>query len=157
MVYMKNQPNRNYKSNDVVMTPLYLCEQIVDYFKPTGTILEPCMGSGNFTQCFSMAEWCEIDMGRDFFDWHSHVDWIITNPPWSKIRDFLKHSYEVADNIVFLMTVNHMYTKARIRDMREAGFEIADILLLDMPNEFPQSGFQLGAVYLRRINAKTEV
>jgi hypothetical protein len=43
-----------------------------------------------------------------------------------------------------------MYTKARIRDMREAGFHIEDILLLDMPKEFPQSGFQLGAVYLRR-------
>lgn len=147
---MKYQPNRNYKSNDVVMTPEALCKQIVDYFKPAGLILEPCKGSGNFLKYLPGADWCEITEGRDFFDYTGRVDWIVTNPPWSKIRDFLRHSYILADNIVFLMTVNHIYTKARIRDMQESGFYIKDILLLDMPKEFPQSGFQLGAVYLKR-------
>ena len=150
---MKNQPNRDYKSNDKIMTPLPLCQKIVDHFKPRGSILEPCAGTGNFVKCFNdytVLHWCEIDKGTDFFDWDMKVDWIITNPPWSKIRMFLKHSYEIADNVVFLMTVNHMYTKARIKDMQDAGFYINNILLLDMPKDFPQSGFQLGAVHLKK-------
>ena len=33
---MKNQPNRNYKSDDVVMTPISLAEKLVKYFNPKG-------------------------------------------------------------------------------------------------------------------------
>lgn len=147
---MKNQPNRDYVSNDVVMTPLHMAKRIVDHFKPSGRILEPCRGAGHFTRYMPDAEWCEITQGRDFFDWEKPVDWIITNPPWSKIRQFLQHSMKVADEIVFLMTVNHVWTKARIRDIYETGYGIKEICLIEMPPEFPQSGFQLGAIHISR-------
>lgn len=153
---MKNQPNRDYNSNDVVMTPKSLAYEIDKHFNPIGKILEPCCGDGVFIdviherQTGIHVDWCEINKGRDFFDYDEKVDWIITNPPWSKIRPFLQHSMEVADNIVFLVTVNHLWTKARIRDIREAGFGIKEIMLIDMPKEFPQSGFQLGAIHLQR-------
>ena len=45
---MKFQPNRDYKSNDEVMTPLKMAEKIVKHFNPTGKILEPCCGDGSF-------------------------------------------------------------------------------------------------------------
>ena len=45
---MKSQPNRNYKSDDEIMTPEYLAEALVNHFKPNGKILEPCKGTGNF-------------------------------------------------------------------------------------------------------------
>ena len=94
--------------------------------------------------------WCEIKQDRDFFKWADPVDWIITNPPWSQIRRFLQHGMTLADQIVFLLTINHLWTKARVRDVREAGFAIREIVLVDMPSSFPQSGFQLGAVRLSR-------
>ena len=147
---MKYQPNRNYKSNDIVYTPDELAKSIVNHFNPVGKILEPCCGAGVFLQYLPNADWCEIERGRDFFDCQGHYEWIITNPPWSKIRDFLFHSMELADNIVFLMTVNHAFTKARIRDVREAGFSIREIALVDTPREFPQTGFQLGAIHYAR-------
>jgi hypothetical protein len=34
--------------------------------------------------------------------------------------------------------------------MQEAGFGIKEIALVEMPKEFPQSGFQLGAIHLKR-------
>lgn len=106
---MKNQPNRNYKSNDKIMTPLYLTKLIVNYFNPKGIILEPCKGSGNFLKFLPIHSlWCEIDEGIDFFNFQEKVNWIITNPPWSKVRDFLYHSMELSENIVFLMTINHL-------------------------------------------------
>ena len=147
---MKYQPNRNYNSNDKVMTPDSLCKDIVEHFNPKGKMLEPCCGTGNFLKYLPKDTlWCEIDKGKDFFEFNKKVDWIITNPPWSEIKPFLEHSLELANNIVFLITVNHLYTKARIRLIKEHNFEIKEIYLLETPKEFPQSGFQLGAIYLK--------
>ncbi len=193
---MKSQPNRDYLSNDDVQTPPALTRRLVAHFHPTGHLLEPCCGEGNFLralraharaatatpsqpiptgpkkpptpgikpalqnfrshsrafagQKISRVSWSEIKRGRDFFAWTQPVDWIITNPPWSEIRRFLQHAMTVADHVVFLVTINHLWTKARVRDIREAGFGIREIVLVDMPKSFPQSGFQLGAVYLSR-------
>lgn len=147
---MRCQPNRNYVSDDVVQTPPEMAERLVRHFRPRGRVLEPCCGRGHFLKVLPGAEWCEISKGRDFFEWDKEVDWIITNPPWSQIRPFLSHAMEVADHIVFLMTVNHAWTKARLRDVKERGFGIREIALLEMPVTFPQSGFQLGAVYYAR-------
>ena len=147
---MRCQPNRNYVSDDVVQTPPEMAQRLVRHFKPQGHVLEPCCGKGHFLKVMPGASWCELSKGRDFFDWDQEVDWIVTNPPWSKIRPFLGHAMTVADHIVFLMTVNHAWTKARLRDVKEAGFGIKEIALLEMPLTFPQSGFQLGAVYYAR-------
>ena len=147
---MKFQPNRDYVSNDDVQTPPDLAERIVRHFRPKGTVLEPCSGRGNFLRFLRRACSCEIKNGTDFFQWRKRVDWIITNPPWSQIRAFLQHSMETADNIVFLMTVNHVWTKARIRDIYGRGFALKEICLVEMPESFPQSGFQLGAVHIAR-------
>lgn len=148
---MRYQPNRDYDSNDVIQTPVDLARRIAHHFAPTGRVLEPCRGQGHFLRCLPAGtEWCEIAEGRDFFAWSKPVDWIVTNPPWSQIRTFLQHAMTVADNIVFLMTVNHVWTKARIRDITTAGFGIREIALVEMPLTFPQSGFQLGAVHVAR-------
>lgn len=87
--------------------------------------------------------------GRDFFEWAEPVDWIVTNSPWSQIRDFLCHAMEMADHVVFRFTIKHLWTKARLRDIHNAAFGIREIVLVDMPKNFPQSGFQLGAVHLQ--------
>lgn len=144
---MKFQPNRNYKSDDVVQTPIDLARRIVDHFQPKGSILEPCKGEGNFLSCLPNAFWCEISEEKDFFDWTTSVDWIITNPPWSQFRKFLLHAMEVSQEVVFLITINHVWTKARIRDMKEKGFGLKEICLIETPKTFPQSGFQLGVVH----------
>lgn len=148
---MKYQPNSDYVSDDVVQTPKDLARKIVDHFKPTGEILEPCKGEGNFLDEMPVGtHWCEIKEGKDFFNWSQPVDWIMTNPPWSKIRPFLQHSMSVASDIVFLMTINHLWTKARIRDIKSHGFGVKEICIVDSPKTFPQSGFQLGVVHLSK-------
>ncbi len=148
---VRYQPNRDYVSNDDIQTPPALARQLVAHFAPTGRILEPCAGDGHILDCLpSGSEWCELKRGRDFLQHRGDYDWIITNPPWSQIRAFLAHSFTLADNIVFLMTVNHAWTKARLRDMHSAGFGLREIYLIPTPLTFPQSGFQLGAVHYQR-------
>ena len=61
--------------NDKVNTPIYLCKQIVEHFKPSGKILEPCCGEGNFLKVME-SDWFEIDKGKDFMQAIGHWDWI---------------------------------------------------------------------------------
>ena len=144
------QPNRNYTSDDVVMTPIELAEKLVKHFNPQGKGLEPCCGTGNILKFLDNADWCEISKGKDFFEYNSKVDYIFTNPPFSKIRKFLQHSMELADNVYFLCTINHLWTKARLRDIESAGFGVKEICIFDTPKNFPQTGFQLGMFYIQR-------
>ena len=137
--------------NDLIQTPIEVARHLVSYFRPTGTILEPCKGEGNFLRALPPdTQWCEALEGRDFFAWRQPVDWIITNPPYSQFRAFHRHAMTVADNIVFLTTINHYWLKARLRDMRNADFGFREIRLLHTPSTFPSSGFQIGAVYTQR-------
>jgi hypothetical protein len=139
------------KKRDVFYTPVDLCEKIVGHFKPTGKILEQCKGTGNFLKVLpDNTHWCEIAEGRDFFKYEGKVDWIITNPPFSQFRKFLNKAMEVSENTVFLTTINHLFTKARVRDVRDKNFGLKEILLCDTPKTFPQSGFQVGCVYLKK-------
>ena len=141
--------------NDVVMTPKYVAERVVKWANPSGLVLEPCSGTGVFVKVLKdygceVVE-CEITRGIDFYDFKDDVDWIITNPPWSQTRKFMLHSMELTDNIVFLITINHIIAlKARIRDITNNGFWMTKCLLLDTPKEFPQSGFQLGACLVQK-------
>ena len=66
------------------------------------------------------------------------------------MRKFIQHSMEVSDNIVFLTTINHLWLKARLRDIKEKSFGIREMIIFDTPKTFPQSGFQIGAFYLQK-------
>lgn len=138
------------KTDHCVQTPRDVCKLIVEHFKPTGSILEPCKGNGNFLEFMPDADWCEIKEDRDFFDCEKKYDYIITNPPFDLMRKFIIKSMEVSDNIIFLTTINHLWLKARLRDIKEHKFGIKEILLLDTPNTFPSSGFQVGCFHLQK-------
>jgi len=64
----------------------------------------------------------------------------------------LKHAYELADNVVSLITLNHALSlRVRIADMDRAGFGIKEVLLCPTPAPpWACGGFQLGAVHFRR-------
>lgn len=99
------------QAGDAVWTPDWVAIDIVRHFKPSGRILDPCRGAGAFTRALPPdAEWCEITEGRDFFDWRTPVDWVISNPPYSLARQFLRHSLVVTDNVVYLMPPRNVFS-----------------------------------------------
>lgn len=57
---------------------------------------------------------------------------------------------ELANNIYFLCTINHLWTKARLRVIEQYGFGIKEICIFDTPKTFPQSGFQVGMFHLEK-------
>lgn len=146
-------PSKNTPEKDVVMTPEWLAKEIIEHFSPSGIILDPARGAGAFYNNFNTdtKDWCELSEGIDFLTYNRKIDWIMTNPPWSKMQIFLFHGMEIADNIVYVTTINHYTTKKRIRDMRENNFSIKEIYCIPTPKgSWPQLGFQLGAMHTQR-------
>lgn len=142
-------PATNKPDADLVYTPDHYAAAIVEHYKPKGRILEPCRGGGAFTRAMPTAEWCELQEGKDFLKHEGQYDWLVTNPPWSKIKHFLDHAVKLQiPNIVLLVNFNALTTKARLRSIYQAGYSIKELLCLPTPKAFPQMGFQLAAVHI---------
>lgn len=99
------------QEGDAVWTPDWAAADIVRHFKPAGRILEPCKGGGAFLRALpAWTDWCEIKEGRDFFAWSEPVDWVISNPPYSIFREFLRHAFTLAQNVVFLCPARNVFS-----------------------------------------------
>lgn len=141
----------NNKKGDRVYTPQWAASDMIATFNPTGKVLEPFKGGGVFTDLMPNWDWCEIDEGRDFFDWKEPVDWIISNPPYSKLRPVWRHAAALADNIVFLIPLrNHFSGYGFVKEGREYG-GIAHIRLYGTGGKlnFPM-GNAVGAVHWKK-------
>lgn len=147
-------PPKSEQISDLVVTPDALARHIVDHFRPSGVLLDPARGTGPFFRAMQRysndVRWCEKAVGRDFFSYREPVDWIITNPPWSKMRAFLRHAMTLSPNVVFVGTVSQFVLKARLRDMRKLGFGLQILLVEQPPKPWPGSGFQPAVGYLRK-------
>lgn len=90
-------------------------------------VLEPCRGDGaiyNAIPDYCESRWCEIDQGRDFFDYESaeHIDVIITNPPFSLFKRFIAKCVELKPQKLVLLFGCLNITSNRIRMLLDAGY-----------------------------------
>lgn len=142
--------------NDMVYTPHDLARTIIQHFKPSGRILDPCLGDGAFYDNFPAdcdPDWCELDRGRNFLAYYRPADWIVSNPPWSSsaYRDIAEHAFRMAPNVVFLIRLpNALGTYARHRSFLTAGHGLKEVLVVAWPDAWPQEGFILGAFHWQR-------
>lgn len=148
-----NQTDKVYTPQEIAN---YIIKDIDNKFGISGKILEPCLGGGSFYKAFDLIkgryskEWCEIDKGKNFFDYKNKTDWIITNPPYSIFDDFLKHSMELSDNIVLLIPIAKLTSSyRRIIDIKKyGGVKYINVLKGNECN-FP-FGFAIGCVYIQK-------
>ena len=136
---------------DVVYTSDEIACQIVEHFKPSGRILEPAKGDGVFLKYLPNAEYCEIAEGKDFFAWHEKVDWCFGNPPYSILTEWLEHSFEIANDIVYLVPIHKVLSVwGTLRTiLKHGGF--VEVLIFGAGNAIGfDFGYAVGAVHLRK-------
>jgi hypothetical protein len=148
--------------NDNIYTPKETVETVIKELPLSGEILDPSAGGGVFGKVihsiygFTVIE-LDIKWNDDFFDEDRKFDWIVTNPPWSKFKQFLEHSTKLAYNIAFLVTITHFVTKARLKILHDAGFYIKQIHCIETPPKpWPQSGFQVAMVWCAKGKGPTK-
>ena len=76
---------------------------MVKHFNPTGSVIDPCRGENKVFHSILNCDFAEITEGIDFFDVTKKYDWIIGNPPYSIFNKWIKHSYKIGTNIVYLL------------------------------------------------------
>ena len=146
-------PNRPQR--DRVFTSPDFARRVVQHFNPTGLVLDPCRGNSAFYDALpSPKDWCEISEGRDFLQWTTPVDWVMTNPGWSKTVyvPLARHAFSLARNVVFLIRLHNALGAAlRHRIFRYHGHGIRQIILVDWEEAgFPSEGFCLCVVHWQR-------
>lgn len=102
---------------DIEYTPAELARDVVEFFQPSGVCLDPCTGNGAFLQFLPAGSaWCEIEHGRDFYAWTKPVDWIISNPPYTHLLAWIRYSFKVANDIVYVMPSHRVFASATFLD-----------------------------------------
>lgn len=141
------------KPNDKIYTPRPIAKAIIELFDLKGKVLDGFMGSGAFYDQLPNnveKDWCEIDKGRDFFDYNKKVDWIISNPPYSILDEVLEHSFEIADNVVYLVPLSKIVTSlGRIRKILNYG-NIKEIHIISASKCGFPFGFPACAIWLQK-------
>jgi hypothetical protein len=136
---------------DVVYTPDWVARDMVEFFKPTGRILEPFAGEGAILKYLSGADWFEINKGKDFLSVTEHYDWIISNPPYGRLAKWIRFSFGVADNIVYLIPMHYLFVSTSIMKAIHSYGGIKHIHVYDEKNFKDWSiGFAIGAVHFQK-------
>lgn len=136
---------------DIVYTPEWVAADMVSYFKPSGEILEPCCGDGMFLKFLPSAHWCEIEKGIDFFTWETPVNWMVGNPPYKLIKQWLEHSFRFAENVLYLIPMNSPFNSmSRMKVILDYG-NIKAIRAYGNGSIFGMDyGFAVGAFWFQR-------
>jgi hypothetical protein len=140
-------------ANDRIYTPEESAINIISKFKLSGKVLDPFRGKGAFYDNYPdnvIKDWCEIDEGKDYFEYNDKVDWIVSNPPYSIFGDVLKHSMELTDNIVYLIPLNKLTSSfTRVKELYNFGGIPYIYLLSPKACNFP-FGFCTCAVWIKK-------
>jgi hypothetical protein len=109
--------------SDIVYTPHWCALDMILHFKPVGKVLDPCSGKGVFYDLLDgEKDFCEISHGKDFFNYFEKADWIISNPPYTQLRQFSAKAITLADHIVWLIPTQRYFNAwGFIKMMRQYG------------------------------------
>lgn len=144
--------NLSLNLRDVVYTPDAVARDVVAFFKPSGRILEPSAGDGAFLKYLpDGTAWCEIEKGRDFFAEQRCFDWLIGNPPYSVFDEWMDHSFEIAENVCYLLFVRTVYNSMPRMERIAAYGGIRSIYVIGTASSIGwESGLPVGAVHMQR-------
>lgn len=127
--------------SDYVLTPEWCANDILKYFAPQGKILDPARGLNKVFHKLmpNDADWCEILEGKDFFAYTHKVDWIIGNPPYSIFAAWMKHTYTIAENIVYLLPTFKVFNALGLCRLYQEHGWIKHIRFYDVGNDIEWS------------------
>lgn len=134
-------------ANDKVYTPTALARRCISLvnISPSDTLLDPCRGKGAFYDNFpaeNKKHFCEVEDGIDFFDFVGDVDWIISNPPYSMLDAWIKHTLNITPRrgFAYLLGINNL-TARRVEMIEMAGYGLLTMEMFKVFGWFGMSAF----------------
>ena len=116
-------------------------------FVDNETVLETCRGGGAFYDILPdniVKDWCEIDMGRDFFEYNNKVDISIANPPYrieidgerkNAIIKWMNHQFSITNKECWYLLNGKCWssmTPIRLNKWKLSGWNICYMRILNI-------------------------
>ena len=127
--------------HDKVYTPVEVARMLIDMteIKETDTVLDPSKGGGvffdNLPNCREIY-WCEIDDGKDFFEFNNEVDIVIGNPPYSMWNKWLDHTVSLKPRKIAYVFGMLNLTPLRLKFLKENGYILSKMHITTVQNWF---------------------
>jgi len=118
--------------NDCVYTPeplaIYHIQKVATMYANDligSEWLDPFKGGGVYYNNYPwgvVKSWCEIDEGVDFFDYDGSPEFVVSNPPYSKMRRVLDKLFDLSPRVISLLVCQSAVTPPRVALLYEAGY-----------------------------------
>lgn len=156
MKLAQSRPKEEKNERDKIYTPSALAKVLISMVPLKGgdTVLDPCKGKGSFFDNYPsnvFSNWCEVDQGRDFLEFQGKVDWIITNPPYSRLKEFWTKTLEVCEKGFAFLLGSPNITPQRIESAKKSGFTCIRIHLTKVDQWF---GYQFFLIFAKNNEAE---
>tara|TARA_R110000744_G_scaffold203771_6_gene322629 strand:+ start:537 stop:1022 length:486 start_codon:yes stop_codon:yes gene_type:complete len=131
-------------------TPKDIAKELIkdiDFTNLEGKVLETCRGGGAFWDCIPDTcekDWCEIEMGRDFFEYNENCAITISNAPYridiSGVRTnifnkWMNHQLEITTKEAWFLLNAKMWsslTPVRLKKWEELGWKLCFLRILNI-------------------------
>jgi len=128
------KPKHHHSDRDRIFTPENIAKICISKIpsNPQDTWCDCCYGQGVFYKNFptNNKEFYEIELGKDFLKSHKKYDWIVTNIPFSKPKEFIeKMSDKCIKGFGILCLANSM-TATRLKNLEKKGLFLNSMLVL---------------------------
>jgi hypothetical protein len=131
---MPVKPKYKHSDRDKIYTPDIIVKQLINIipYQKEDTWCDPCYGEGVFFNNFptDKKEFYEIELGKDFLSSDKKFDWIVTNIPFSKPKEFI---FKMAENCIkgfgILCLANSM-TATRLKRLETMGLFLSQLHIL---------------------------
>ena len=130
-------------------TPIEITKELIKdiEFIDGETILETCRGGGSFWDILpdnTVNDWCEIDMGRDFFEYTKKIDISIANPPYrieidgqlkNAIIKWMDHQFSITNKECWYLLNGKCWssmTPIRLKKWKALGWNLCYMRILNI-------------------------
>ena len=131
---------------DVFYTPKLLVEEIMNLidFKKDEKVLDGFHGKGVFFDNYPdhvEKDFCEIEVGVDFFEYSGETDWCVSNPPYSILNKVLEKTCGLVKVGFGYLLHFHALTHSRLRKLEERGFYLRKLHICKVDKWYGHQAF----------------
>tara|TARA_R100000951_G_C2536558_1_gene148040 strand:- start:49 stop:537 length:489 start_codon:yes stop_codon:yes gene_type:complete len=124
---MPNKPKHSHSDRDEIFTPENIVKELINNipYDDEDIWCDPCYGQGVFYKNFPCGDlnkdFFEINMGKDFLKSNDKWDWIVTNIPFSKPKEFIFKMAESCEKGFGILCLANSMTATRLKKLEDMG------------------------------------
>lgn len=130
------KPKHHHSDRDRIYTPEWIVKELIKKIPASSndSWCDCCFGEGVFYDNFPVnhknKDWYEIERGRDFLTSSNKYDWIVTNIPFSKPKEFIFKMAECSMKGFGILCLANSMTAMRLKELEKQGFFLNSISVL---------------------------